>query len=87
MEVGTECDPVESDPMGRAGREKRGKSAEKPGVHEPGGNKSGNIAGSATSSSPLQPPPDSDLAKVVAAWAALSPALRAAILALVNSAT
>lgn len=91
----------DSESMGAEGIEHPANPSGNSGVHEPRGNKNGNTsaagepkaapapaAGDAPSPPPTpEPPADPELAAVVAAWPTLAPAMRAAVLALVNAAT
>jgi hypothetical protein len=75
--------------MGAEGFEPPAFSSGNTAVADSGGSKSGNIlAGSdaATPTAKPTPPPDPDLAAIVAAWPELPPAIRAGVLALVKAA-
>ncbi|MFN7022265.1 MAG: hypothetical protein ACK4WH_13185 [Phycisphaerales bacterium] len=78
---------MESGKVGDTGFELPRFSAEKSGVSESGGSKSGNTGARFGDSAGLTKPTDPELAAVAAAWPDLPPALRAGIVAMVNAAT
>lgn len=71
--------------MGRTGLEHPAKTPRKTRVHESGGANCGALSGDSGAPAGPVPPPDPDLAAVVAAWPGLPPAIRAGIVAMVKA--
>lgn len=71
--------------VGDTGLELPAKNPRKTRVHDSGGSKSGNTRGDSDPPTGPVPPPDPDLAAVVAAWPGLPPAIRAGIVAMVRA--